>query len=392
MVSELATNANPAGHAGQLRSLVTLSPIRPERRAALRRRLAFVSLAPGGDRPLLDLSTIHFARWSIVTQLPHPDGSGRPRRLSWAYLLFAAAYDGGEREYLDAFTDTLPQRIQKVFGGCVGFQARVEEAAGADGPRFPAWAFRGFVERNVLPELAVAAADPSATVEAIRQAIAIERVDRRSTGLRGEALGRAQVRVEGLALGPPAGRPGVRDAVLAPLARRARRRPGILPLTLAVPLAPGQEPPPAARLAEALRALPDTHVARLSRIPRTMQDHLGQLHPDRLPVDYLLLTTDHDGEPAPYAEAVRTQAGDAADTLFGACAAYPGAADARGFRAWMDRHRLRTDYTVTGHPPRTVAELDRLVGDRARIARWTLEGPLPPAPRRSADAAGRRAG
>ena len=227
-------------------------------------------------------------------------------------------------------------------------------------------------------ELAFAAADPSATVEAIRQAIAIERVDRRSTGLRGEALGRAQVRVEGLALGPPAGRPGVRDAVLAPLARRARRRPGILPLTLAVPLAPGREPPPSARLAEALRALPDTHVARLSRIPRTMQDHLGQLHPDRLPVDYLLLTTDHDGEPAPYAEAVRTQAGDAADTLFGACAAYPGAADARGFRAWMDRHRLRTDYTVTGHPPRTVAELDRLVGDRARIARWTLEGPLPP--------------
>ena len=181
--------------------------IRPERRAALRRRLAFVSLAPGGDRPLLDLSTIHFARWSIVTQLPHPDGSGRPRRLSWAYLLFAAAYDGGEREYLDAFTDTLPQRIQKVFGGCVGFQARVEEAPGADGPRFPAWAFRRFVECNLLPQLAFAAADPSATVEAIRQAIAIERVDRRSTGLRGEALGRAQVRVEGLALGRrPAGR------------------------------------------------------------------------------------------------------------------------------------------------------------------------------------------
>src|SRR3954453_18923414 len=163
-------NAIPGGHAGQLRSLVTLSPIRPERRAALRRRLAFVSLAPGGDRPLLALSPIHFARWSIVTQLPHPDGSGRPRRLSWAYLLFAAAYDGGEREYLDAFTDTLPQRIQKVFGGCFGFQANVEEAPGADGRGFAAWAFRRYVERNLLRELAFAAAAPDATVAAIRQA------------------------------------------------------------------------------------------------------------------------------------------------------------------------------------------------------------------------------
>src|SRR3954454_3047743 len=196
-------NANPAGPAGQLRSLVTLSPIRPERRAALRRRLAFVSLAPGGEPALLPLPPIHFGRWSIVTRLPHPDGSGRFHRLSWAYLLFAAAYDGRRREDLDAFTDTLPQRIQKVFGGCVGFQAHVEDAPGADGPRFPGWAFRGFVERNRLPELAFAAAGPSATVEAIRQPIAIERVDRRSDGLRGEALGRAQVRVEGLPPRPP---------------------------------------------------------------------------------------------------------------------------------------------------------------------------------------------
>ena len=390
MVSAVATNAIPAGHVGQVRSLLTLSPIRPERLRALRRRVAFVSLAPGGDRPLLDLATIHFARWSIVNALPHPDGNGRPWPLSWAYLLFAATYDGTQREYLDAFTDTLPQRIQKVFGACVGFQANVEAAPGADGRRFTAWAFRDYVERNMLPAVQFEAADPYSSVDAIRQAIAIARLDRRSDGLSGAELGRVQIQVEALALNPPTARPGVREAVLEPLARRAGRRPGIRPLTLAAPLTPSAQPS-ARRFRDALQALPDTHFARLTRIPRTMQDHLGQLHPDRLPVDYLLLTADHDGEPADYVEAIRRRAGDAADALFGACAAYPGASDARGFRDWVDRHRLRTDYYVSGHPPRTVAELDRLLGDRARIARWTLEGPLPPAARRTADAAGRRA-
>jgi hypothetical protein len=390
-MSELATKANAADRGGQLRSLLTLSPIRPERLRALRARLAFVSFAPGGDRPLLDVGTIRFARWSIVTQLPHPDGSGRPRRLSWAYLLFAAAYDGGEKEYLDAFTDTLPQRIQKVFGACFGFQANVEEAPGADGRGFAAWAFRRYVVRNLVRELAFTAAAPDATVAAIRQAIAIERLGRRSDALRGEALSRAQFRVEGLALSPPSARPNARDAVLEPVARRVARRPGISPLTVVAPLTPWAQPP-ADRLRDALGALPDTHVARFTRVPRTMQEHLGQLHPDRLPVDYLLFTADHDGEAAGYVEAIRTRAGDEADALFGACAAYPGAADARRFRAWVDRHRLRTDYFVAGHPPRTVAELDRLVGDRTRIARWTLEGPPPPAARRTAGAAARRAG
>jgi hypothetical protein len=314
---------------------------------------------------------IHYARWAILASLPAPDGSGAPWALNWTYLLFDASYDGAEKAYLDSFTDTLPLRIERVFGACYGFQSNVEEAHGADGRPFAAWAFRHYVARNTLEVLARHAAFPHAGVGDVRQALAIERAERRSLRLHGQALRDVQSRVEALALGPPGARAGVREGVLEPWARRVGR-PGVRSLIVLAPLT--GDPPQGPAADDALGRLPGVHFARVALVGRGMQEHLGQQHPDRLRTDYLLFTCDHDGPGDAWLDRVHTQARDAADALFGACAAYPRRRDPKAFRDWFRRHERPAQYYVTGYPARPVEDLAATLEARARIGNWALGG------------------
>ena len=91
----------------QPRSLTTLSPVEPDRLSELRWRLRFVANAPGVSRPLLELATVQYARWLVLSELPAPDGSGKKWPLNWSYLLFDASYDGSKLQYVRAFADVL---------------------------------------------------------------------------------------------------------------------------------------------------------------------------------------------------------------------------------------------------------------------------------------------
>ncbi len=359
---------------GGIRALTTLSPVK--RLPALRRRLFVVSTGPGLGRPLLNLSFIHYARWSVLSELPHPNGSGDPYSLNWPYLLFEANYDGPEDEYLNTFADVLPLRLTKLFGTCVGFREQVERAPGADGRPIAPAAFREFVDKNKLTILDFRPHDEWHSVDDVRQAIAIAHTERRSDRLSGWALDRARDKVESMALGPPARGPGVRDAIVAPLYRRVRRDYGVNPLTIVAPLKPGERDRLVARFdygkVSLLGAIPDSHFARLALIPPTLQD-LGQPHPDLLPVPYLLFTADHDGDTDDYIEAIRTKMTASADAIFGHCAEYPGSGLKLDFRDWFRRHRVKTDYYVAGYPPVALEDLKEMLDVRAGIARGRLE-------------------
>jgi hypothetical protein len=356
---------------GQPRSLTTLSPIRPERVAELRRRLRFVAYAPGVGRPLLELGTVQYAHWLIVSELPAPDGSGRPWRLNWRYLLFDATYDGSQEQYLRTFADVLPLRLTKLFGTCFGFQANVEEAPGSDRYVVPAAAFARFVDANQLEmeerHFSYARADSVATV---RQALAIERVTRRCDRRRHRSLGRTQSEVQALALGPPATRPTLAEATFGPWLRRLRPAKAVNPLLLAAPLKHGAW----ARLEHTpLGRVPNTHFARIVRIPATMQQDLGHVRPDRLERDYLLFSADHDGTLDSYVTALwknRTSLHD----FFDSCVGFKEVEDEFEFRDWVRRHQLTVQYFVAGVPPRLVKEVRELVQDRELIALVTTEG------------------
>jgi hypothetical protein len=356
---------------GRPHSLTTLSPIRPDRLFELRRRLWFVAYIPGVGRPLLELGTVQYARWLIISELPAPDGSGRKWRLNWSYLLFDASYDGTKQQYLRTFADILPLRLTKLFGTCFGFNANVEEAPGSDVRVIPAAAFARFVDANRLEvedhHFWYARPDSVAT---IRQAMAIERVTRRSDRRRGRTLGRAQSEVQTLALGPPGTRPTFTEATFGPWSRRVRRATAVNPLVVAAPLEDG-----AWELIDhlCLEPLPKTHFARIVRLPATMQQHLGHLNPDRLERDYLLFSSDYDGTLDDYITALRE--GDAPICqFFRWCVKFPGVDDPFEFRDWVRAHELKVQYYVAGVPPRPVKEVGELVEDRALIARFALGG------------------
>jgi hypothetical protein len=206
-------------------------------------------------------------------------------------------------------------------------------------------------------------------VATVRQALAIERVTRRADRQRG-TLGRMQYEVKGLALGPPATRPTLSEATLGPWLRRVRPSRAVNPLVLAAPLEDGGWD----RIKDQrLTALPNTHFARIVRIPATMQQDLGHLHPDRLERDYLLFSSDHDGTLDSYVTALTEEPG-VLQTMFQECVDFPGFDDPFRFREWIRAHRLKVQYYVAGVPPRPVNEVGELVQDRELIARWARDG------------------
>jgi hypothetical protein len=369
--------------AGRIRALSTLSPVRPERLGALHRRLWVVQWVPGLGRPLLELGTIHYARWTVVSSLPAPDGSGAPWWLNWSYLLFEASYDGDEREYLDTFSDVLPLRISEVFGGCVGFEEEVESVPAARGRVLAPGAFRRFVDRNRLDVAHFYAAAPDHDVGAIRQALSIERVERRSDRLQGAALRRVGGQIEGMALGPPPEAPGVRDGVVSPWLRKVGRRLGVSPLTILAPLNEGGWDH-VEGLEDPFAGLADTHFARLARVPRDMQEQIGQRHPDVLECDYLLFTCDHDGDQGDYVEMLwSADDGARARAIFGKCPGFRDVSDRRGFHRWVRRHLVPTKYYVWGYPPHPAAQVRKATEVRARVGEWATTQPLSAGARKS---------
>lgn len=358
---------------GAIHALTTLSPI--ARLQPLRRRLRIVSKVPGIGRPLLDLSFIHFARWLVLEHLPGPDGSGAPWRLNWPQLLFEATFDGPEDEYLDTFADVLPLRLTRIFGDCVDFSRRVH-LPDPDRRVISGQGFREFVDENKLEILDFVDGGPVRSVSAIRQSIAIERLERRSNRLSGAALDRVQREVETMALGPLSQRVGWRDAVVDPWLRRARRDVPITPVTLVAPVLPRRIERLSRQFADrsVLAAIPRSHFARLAVITPSVTD-VGQQHPDRLPVYYLVFTADADGGADDYRDALRTTWAEGLDALFEHCPRYPGTGYAHDFDDWWGRHSIRTRYYVAGYPARTVPELTRLVRVRTRLNRWLMTGP-----------------
>jgi hypothetical protein len=353
----------------EIGALTTLSPVADL--GALRRRLALVANWPGIGRPLLELSFIHFARWTLLTSLPAPDGSGDDYPLNWPYLLFQASYDGGEEEYLNTFTDVIPWRLVKLFGTCFGFEASVLDAPGADGRPMAPWAFRKFVDDNKLQILDFRP-DAAGTVSAVRQALMIERAERRANRLSGPALEFAQRDVESLATGPPPASVTLREGIVEPLMRRARRTREVTTLTIVAPL----ESPECDELRKLflvdkhpLKHFPPSHFARVALIqPMVME--VGQPFPDVLPVPYLVMSCDYDGDLDGYLNAIKAKSAtcDAVDALLSNCAGYPGTDRPRALQHWLKRHSRRPNYSVAGYEPRSAAEIQDVIGARERVA------------------------
>jgi hypothetical protein len=363
----MGTDSDQHARGSAVTALTTLSPVSLERLGPLRRRLAFVDTAPGVGRPLLDLTMIHRGRWVVFDSLPDPRGGDRRWRLNWPYLLFAATYDGPDSVYLNTFADILPTRLAAIFGDCVGFESHVMCGPGSDISPIPADAFRDWVHANTIPEFGTPFTAVADSVATILQALAIKRTATRADRMAGAKLDRAGRDVRAMALGPPSRPPSIAAAVDVQWSRLLRRGHAVNPLTILAPLKDKAKLPD-----HPWRNVPDsTLFARLVKLPKKMQEDLGHQHPDHLPADYLLLAFDHYGTQPQYIDSLRKSS--SVEAVFDACVEFPGTRYRAGFKKWIAKHSLRTQYYFAGYPTPPIKELKELLRARTTMADWSLD-------------------
>jgi hypothetical protein len=121
-----------------------------------------------------------------------------------------------------------------------------------------------------------------------------------------------------------------------------------------------------------LARVPGTHFARWVVIGDVVYECSPQLR-DHLDLGRLLFTSNFDGEPAPYLEALRVGLGEDADAIWGHCSGYPGSADASAFAAYIRAHQVESSLFFAAYGERTVEQVRGSLQVHRRLIDFALE-------------------
>jgi hypothetical protein len=123
----------------------------------------YATHAPNSRGTLARLSFIHFARWTLIRELPH-NGASQPReRLNYPKLFFESNFNGGWAEYIDAFSHILTRGMKIFWGTSYGFPQPL-----------PTGPFKRYIERNQLEASHFYSAYPQATTTMILGALKLD--------------------------------------------------------------------------------------------------------------------------------------------------------------------------------------------------------------------------
>jgi hypothetical protein len=110
---------------GRASALTVMSTVKP-RSVPLLRALFFVGThVPALLTTLRRLSFIHFARWTILRQLPAGGPGGGPLRLRNTHLFFESNFNGTWSQYIDAFSYVVPKHISAIWRSSHAFPGPV---------------------------------------------------------------------------------------------------------------------------------------------------------------------------------------------------------------------------------------------------------------------------
>ncbi|WP_417623794.1 hypothetical protein [Paremcibacter congregatus] len=115
---------------GKTYAINVITPIKPWTTFVQKVLFWFVGIWPKATERLVNLSFIHFARWVIVRkgEFPHL-GEDQPREeLNYDYLLFNSNFNGTWVQYIDAFSDVLPDGLNSIWNWSVKFPGSRPEA------------------------------------------------------------------------------------------------------------------------------------------------------------------------------------------------------------------------------------------------------------------------
>ena len=130
-------------------------------------------------RTLSRLSFIHFARWTLVREMP--DNGQQDESLHYPHLYFESNFNGGWQEYIDAFSHILTTGMKIFWGTSYGFPQPL-----------PTGPFKVYIQRNEIPASHFHSAYPQATTTMILSGLELqeklERFDEVSADLSDEAF------------------------------------------------------------------------------------------------------------------------------------------------------------------------------------------------------------
>jgi hypothetical protein len=125
---------------GRAQAVTIISPVHRWWALWLRLTWPLADRLPSVKRPLVQLSFIHFAHWSLVDRIPPGARRAQARRLPHPYLLFLTNFNDDLDAYIDAFALVVPWRMRAMWQGVFRFP----------GPR-PVDRFLSFIRERTTP-------------------------------------------------------------------------------------------------------------------------------------------------------------------------------------------------------------------------------------------------
>jgi hypothetical protein len=172
-----ATGTDPRNVDGQAICITVFSTVKWWGRAWLPLVFLYARLVPSAHGTLARLSFIHFARWTLVKQLPE-------QRLRHPHLFFESNFNGGWEEYIDAFSHILTRGMTLFWGSSYGFPTPL-----------PTGRFKDYIKRHEIVASHFYSAYPDATTTMVLSSLELDAKLRefraRARGMDPEAFARA---------------------------------------------------------------------------------------------------------------------------------------------------------------------------------------------------------
>lgn len=140
-----------------------MTPVHPGGTALLRLVFFLGAHIKTLNEALSKLSFIHYARWTIVTAIPYNCEPQKREKLHYDYLFFETNFNGTWDEYIDAFSEVVPDRMKAIWGSSFGFP----------GPQ-PVGPFRAYIHANDLPVAHYYAAYPEFPTRVVNAALRVQ--------------------------------------------------------------------------------------------------------------------------------------------------------------------------------------------------------------------------
>jgi len=179
-----ATGTEKPNIDGQAISITVFSTLKLWGNAFLPALFAISKRRPDLTKTLVELSFIHFARWSLVKEIPY-NGAPQPKqKLRYTHMYFESNFNGGWEEYIDAFSHILTAGMAAFWGSSYGFPKAL-----------PVGPFKEYIKDNETDSSLYYSAYPEATITMIKRALELDAqlapFAKRAKGMEPEAFAKA---------------------------------------------------------------------------------------------------------------------------------------------------------------------------------------------------------